>query len=330
MSEQTETLWPIFLSLAEHTPRLFAQETLDGVYQAAGEILSEKMGYGVAIFEVGRYHMRLKYVSISERLKKLAQKTTGLDAGNFSISSEDFVVMEQIQKTREPVFLKDTRDITRDALDNIYKQRPGAQKYLVKGLSGIMNFIAQNIFPFLNKKIVSAPVIARGEIVAVMHLFGDNLAEEHIPLIRHFAQLTGAAMQARMEQAARDDGGRFDAILQNSPLFVIETDLQGNIIYTNVVAAKLFAAGESMLGKSILEFIPDQNRELEQLIFAHGLEGDAQEGIVTPVRRSDGQECVVLINSAPRMTHGNIAGLNIFGLDVTRLGLARQVSNAGS
>lgn len=301
-------------ALAEKAGALFAAEDPDAVYRAAGEILSEDIGYMCAVFAIEDNVLVLKHVSVSEQLKALARKATGLDAHNFSMAVEDLVVYEALRETHEPVYVNDIRDITRRALDNVYKQRPGAQMFLVKGITGIMQFISDTIFPFMNKRVISAPVVVDEDIDGVIHVFGDDLTPESIPPLKVFAVTIAAAVkQKKLEAALRDSVAQYRRALETMPHIVLEIDLQGRITYANPAAIEMLGESETVLGADILDFIPDRDRRLETVIFRKEPEiGPA--AISAQVRGRGGERRTLLLNVMPIQSNGAPSGATIFGV----------------
>lgn len=299
--------------LAEKSGVLFAAEDVDAVYRAAGALLSDEIGLLCAVFAVEGYVLALKYVSISEKLISLAKRMTGLDAHNFTMSQEDVIVFETLRHTHEPVFLADIRDITRVTLDKIYKQRPGMQMYLVKGISGIMQFISDNVFPFMNKKIISAPVVVDGQVEGVFHVFGEDLSSEYIPAVGAYCNVVAAAVsQKKLEASLRELDARYRNTLDAVPHIVLETDLQGRITYANPAALSLL--GDAVLGAGILDFIPDNDRALENLIFGKRADTAHEEAKARIIAKS-GEHRELLLRVAPIRSNGEPSGATIFGVD---------------
>ncbi|MHC4779769.1 MAG: response regulator, partial [Planctomycetota bacterium] len=123
---------------------------------------------------------------------------------------------------------------------------------------------------------------------------------------------------------------RYRSLVEHSPLWIVETDKMGNLIYLNPQARKESGYSlEELKGKNVVEFIPEEERQeaIEQLM--KGLSG-SHNAVKTRLKMADGSIRTFLNNSALIGMESPDPRMIVFAVDVTpqdeaERGLVRQV-----
>ncbi len=126
------------------------------------------------------------------------------------------------------------------------------------------------------------------------------------------------AQRARAEDQLADAKRRFEAIIEASPLAIIGTDMDMNVIGWNRAAEEMFGwQTEEVLGRP-LPTIPDEEREHADTLHARAKAGEALAAQDVRWRRRDGTPLDVRLWTAPlRGTDGVMHGTIAVLTDVT-------------
>ncbi len=182
--------------IAEFTPELYEQDTVDEIYRKAGEIV-EKMGYKYVIFHDDGTHLCLKYASLSDSIVEVGKKLTGLDAMKFRMPHAEFSVYNRHREEKKPIFFEDANESTQEVLRIVYGENPGLGGFVAKGIVSVADIVIKRIFPELIKSLISTPFIVEGEVCGSLSVFGENITEKDVPTIWHFSQIVSSAINLK-------------------------------------------------------------------------------------------------------------------------------------
>ena len=186
--------------LSALAPRLFETESEDDIFRLAGAIVHEELGYQSAVFKHIKTAWFLEYVSVSRRMTALAKTIAGLDVDNFRMPLSFSIFTRSLDKDT-PLFFDNSRDVTREGLALAMTMMPDTSPAVIKGIEYTVR-ISEFVFPFINQKIITAPITFFGEPMGNITLFGEDLCQEDIPTIQHFADIIAAAVhKKRIEKA---------------------------------------------------------------------------------------------------------------------------------
>jgi len=136
-----------------------------------------------------------------------------------------------------------------------------------------------------------------------------------------YAFVTDISERKRAEAALRDSEDRFRSLFNDAPFGYHELDLDGTIRTVNRTEAEMLGhAPESMIGRSILEFIAPCSREKAEAAIREWLQGEKDVRVVERnFLTSDGRERVMAVESRViRDRDGTITGLRSTLQDITR------------
>lgn len=123
----------------------------------------------------------------------------------------------------------------------------------------------------------------------------------------------------KMQQALFDSEKRFRELVELLPEPVFETDLEGNLIFTNNAGLKLFEYSREDFVKGINIFDLIDPAEVEKAIerFRYIKNGILSSGYESDALKKDGSHFVVYINSVPIVEDGKTVGILGIAIDMT-------------
>ena len=129
----------------------------------------------------------------------------------------------------------------------------------------------------------------------------------------------GRSASSEIEDALRHSEQRYRSLVEHSPLWILETDMEGKIRYLNPWAIRESGYGaDELLGRSILEFIPEEERQEAREMLVRGLSG-SHEPIKTRLRMKDGTVKTFLNNSSLVGVESGTPGMIVSAVDISPL-----------
>ena len=125
---------------------------------------------------------------------------------------------------------------------------------------------------------------------------------------------------AKSQAALRTSEEKFRSFVETSPDIIWEIELDGTLRYVSPTVVRIAGfAPEELIGRSLLEFIPEHDRESARVKLLQAIaarEGSIQFDI--PVRNRSGKIVILEIHPAGIAdTHGRLSGLRGVAVDVT-------------
>ncbi len=158
-------------------------------------------------------------------------------------------------------------------------------------------------------------------------------SDAEVDLLRSLANVLGSAIERRrQEEAARairaksaELNERLRAVIDASPVAIIEIDLDRHVTVWNEVAEDIFGwSSEEAVGKT-LPIIPEDRVEEHLELFRRALKGEQISNYETERRRRDGTVFPYQISMAPhRDADGNVIGVIGIGSDLSSSRLAEE------
>ena len=127
-------------------------------------------------------------------------------------------------------------------------------------------------------------------------------------------------LDQRTAQQIGDYRGRLASIVDSSEDAIISKTLDGTITSWNSGAQRLYGyTAEEMIGRSIHEIVPEENREELRTILGRLAKGERVEHLETIRVRRDGSHLEVELTVSPlKDENGRVVGASAIGRDITR------------
>jgi len=140
-------------------------------------------------------------------------------------------------------------------------------------------------------------------------------------ILEIFAVKAGAEIErSQMERALRQSEDKFRSIVETSPDMIWETDMQGNFRYMSPMVQTIMGyTPEEVIGKSILDLVPEQGRSaaMQKLMHMISTEGELSP-VEIPARHRNGSDILLEIRpSRLTGTDGKLKGLRGVTVDIT-------------
>lgn len=108
------------------------------------------------------------------------------------------------------------------------------------------------------------------------------------------------------------------AIIESSPVAIINVDADGTVKLWNAAAERIFGWSRTEVIGHMLPYLPPEKMSEFEALHTRVMQGESLHGVETQQRRKDGQEIVVSISTAPvRDTHGRVIGIIAAVDDIT-------------
>ncbi|HEY5160445.1 MAG TPA: PAS domain S-box protein [Gaiellaceae bacterium] len=157
--------------------------------------------------------------------------------------------------------------------------------------------------------------------------------DSEIDFLRSLANVLGSAIKQRgYEERAREIRAetveineRLRAVIDASPVAVIEVDLERHVTVWNEVAESIFGwSSEEVIG-TILPIVPEHRLEEHNELIARAVQGEQINNLETERRRRDGTIFPYRISLAPhRDSDGEVVGVIGIGSDLSSSKLAEE------
>lgn len=124
----------------------------------------------------------------------------------------------------------------------------------------------------------------------------------------------------KIQHALHESERKFREIVELLPEAVYETDEFGNLTFVNKQGLKLFGytREDNIIGKSIIESIAPEDREIAVTTMMEALSGKIPVGAKFTGIRKDGTRIPVYINKAPIVDRGKCLGIRGIAVDMTQ------------
>jgi len=142
----------------------------------AGELKGLGLLCTVLLTDESQKRLFPKYLSYEAKLIKAAEKLVGLKAEDLPIPVETVEVYRKVIRERKTVFVENAEEVVRQLL-------PGPTKRLAGQIAKMLKV----------SKSIDAPLIAEDEVIGLLLVQSDDLAEDDVPAITAFAHQMAAA-----------------------------------------------------------------------------------------------------------------------------------------
>jgi PAS domain S-box-containing protein len=185
--------------------------------------------------------------------------------------------------------------------------------------------------------IIFAPLMIGERVIGVMGLWRDRpvagpFSEDDLNFLKSLArQAANAIENARLFEEVQRQKLYSEALVQNSPVAIVTSDLENNVVSWNPAAEILFGyQAEEAIGVNVLELISDANVDAEMADNFKELSGGGKVNTVTQRFRKDGSPVDVELLSLPVVMEGKQVGLIAIYHDITELLRARHEAEAAN
>jgi len=183
---------------------------------------------------------------------------------------------------------------------------------------------------------LGVPLIVRERVVgmlAVDSMQPDYFTPNHARLVAAFADQVAIAIEnTRLYQEAQREKQYFESLVLNSPVAIVVTDLDYNVISWNPAAEELFGYTQAeTVGRRVDDFISTTEAiRAEAVAYSqHAVAGDIVRAITRRSRR-DGTLVDVELFAVPVIVDGERVGALAIYHDITDLQRARQEAEAAN
>ena len=144
-------------------------------------------------------------------------------------------------------------------------------------------------------------------------------AHERLQTLRAFGNQAAAALDGAAQFAAlRASNERHQALIDSSPLAIVDLDREGRVRSWNPAAEAMFGWREDEVLGNPPPYVPAERGEQFHELLARPLHGDSFSGIERERRRKDGSAIEISISTAPlKSATGEIEGVMAVIADVT-------------
>ena len=160
------------------------------------------------------------------------------------------------------------------------------------------------------------PLIYRDRAIGSLNLSRTtphHFTPEDKDLLNAIGRETGASI-ARMqaETALRESERRYKELADSLPESVYEIDLEGNVLFANATAYRVFNYGNDALAKGLNVFSMLDERDIEHAAhdFSRLLAGESIGPVEYLVRRGDGSTFPAVLHSVPTVRDGVLTGFH--------------------
>ncbi|MDM8518647.1 PAS domain S-box protein [Anaerolineales bacterium HSG6] len=297
--------------------RLELDDLLEILVKRAAELLNTKHGF-IYLYEPSQHSMMLKigWGMFLEQVGKTVAPHTGV-VGNVWQTGQPLIIKDYDNwKGRDPTFPKDTVSIVTGI-----PLKAGSPIYDPAAKSSDMSFHKSAM-----------------DVVGVLGIaYSANTTDEfdnrQIELLSRFGQLASITLDnARLYQQAQREKNFFEAMVLNSPVAIVTTNLDNQILAWNPAAERLFGYAQSeVIGQSVDEIIilshdsHDQANEFSERVLA----GEVIHAI-TQRNRRDGTTIEVELFGVPVIVGEKLVATFALYHDITDLQRAKIEAEAAN
>lgn len=139
-------------------------------------------------------------------------------------------------------------------------------------------------------------------------------------------QVATAIRNARLYQDAQREKRYLESLVQNSPVAIVATDLNGNVVSWNPAAEELFGYTQAeAIGRNLDALITKtEDLRAEAIIFTQQTTGGTPVHSITQRYRKDGSAVDVEVSGVPMLVESKRVGAFVLYHDITELQRARQ------
>jgi diguanylate cyclase (GGDEF)-like protein/PAS domain S-box-containing protein len=135
------------------------------------------------------------------------------------------------------------------------------------------------------------------------------------PLVAAFVDITE---QRRIDRSLRETNAFLSAILENAPVAIYTTRLDGSINFWNAAAERTFGFTREQAIGQLAPFVPPEKRDEARRLRERVLAGEVLSGLELERRRADGTKIMINGSAAPlRDESDRIVGLLVACVDVS-------------
>jgi PAS domain S-box-containing protein len=186
------------------------------------------------------------------------------------------------------------------------------------------------------EQLMVAPLFTRDKVVGVMAVWreqhGIQFTESDLEFLIGLARQAAIAIQnARLYEEVQHQKQYSEALVRNSPVAIITTDLETRVVSWNPAAEQLFGyTAAEAIGQCVDELVstPESRKEAEeytrQALTAGGLE------LITRRTRKDGSPVDVELLGLPILVDGQSIGMLAIYHDITELLRARREAESAN
>jgi PAS domain S-box-containing protein len=166
------------------------------------------------------------------------------------------------------------------------------------------------------------PVLTDADVAAVLAFFHTEARDQDERLVSLVAavasQLGGMVQRKRIEDAWRQSEARLRRLMESSYEGIFVVDPDARMEYVNPRAAEMLGyPAESMLGRTVFDFVPEQMHGESQARLERRRRGESEMSEV-PMLRGDGTEFWALTKASPIVdSHGGFRGSLVMISDIT-------------
>ncbi len=187
-----------------------------------------------------------------------------------------------------------------------------------------------------NEKLMAAPLMTKDKVLGVMAIWrnetGPIFTDADLAFLASLArQATVAIENARLFDETERQRDYSRDLVENSPVAIITTDLNGKVASWNPAAERLFAySAEEAIGHSLDQLIATESLRDEALDFTKKAWDEGRVNAVTRRARKDGSEVDVELLALPVSVDGAHSGLIAIYHDITELLKAQREAESAN
>lgn len=169
---------------------------------------------------------------------------------------------------------------------------------------------------------VGFPILIRGHVLGVIEFFSSEIRQPDEEMIRMMTtvgnQIGQFIERRRAEQALHETNQTLQALIQASPVAIINLDPQGIVKLWNPAAERIYGWSEQEVLNKPLPTVPSDREEDYRRDHESASRGFIFDGLETRRRRKDGALIDVSISTAPlRNARGEITSVVALVTDIT-------------
>jgi PAS domain S-box-containing protein/putative nucleotidyltransferase with HDIG domain len=132
------------------------------------------------------------------------------------------------------------------------------------------------------------------------------------------ASIEKGEQKKRAEEALRDSEERFRLIAENSPDYIVQTDTQGNVVYSSPAIERISGRSpKEIAGRNFTDILPPTSLSIARTVFKKVAEGETVANVKVDLLHRNGSLVPVEVGIAPIMKNKEVVGF---------LGIARDIT----
>ena len=179
--------------------------------------------------------------------------------------------------------------------------------------------------------IIIAPLVSREKVIGVMNLWRDRIAsgpftQRDLDFLAGLARQAAIAIEnARLFDEVQQQKQYSEAVVQNSPVAIVTTDLAAHVVAWNPAAEGLFGYSASeVIGRNVDELVATEEVRAEAMNYTQQVTAEGRVKAVTRRARKDGTLVDVELLALPVVVGGEQVGLIAIYHDITELQRAKR------